>query len=160
MGSSAAIMRGKDMHGSGTRHPADGSDRRTKGFTLVELMVTCAIVAILFGIAVPSYAYFMKKSRRSDTESVLMDIAQREQQYLLDQRAYAPDLATLSTSVPTDVSSYYTIQICQTTTPCNAPGGTPPTFAVIATPIAGTAQAGDPTLTIDNNGARLPANVW
>ena len=87
-------------------------------------------------------------------------VAQREQQYLLDARAYAPNLATLSTSVSTDVTSYYTIQICQTTTPCAAPGGTPPTFAVIATPIAGTAQAGDYTLTLDHTGAKGPAGVW
>jgi type IV pilus assembly protein PilE len=131
-----------------------------RGFTLVELMVTVAIVAILLSIAVPSYAVFMKKSRRADTESSLMDIAQREQQYLIDARAYAPDIATLSTTVPADVSAYYTIQICQTTVPCAAPGGTPPTFAIIATPIAGTAQAGDYTLTLDNTGAKTPTSVW
>ena len=61
----------------------------------------------------------------------------REQQYLIDARAYAPDIATLGTNLPADVSAYYTIQICRTTVPCNPPGGTPPTFAIIATPIAG-----------------------
>ena len=134
--------------------------RRAAGFTLVELMIAVAVVAILTSIALPSYALYVKKSRRGEAESALMDIAQREQQYLLDARAYAPNLATLSTSVSTDVTSYYTIQICQTTTPCAAPGGTPPTFAVIATPIAGTAQAGDYTLTLDNTGAKGPAGVW
>ena len=131
-----------------------------RGFTLVELMVTVAIVAILFSIAVPSYALFMKKSRRGDAEATLMDIAQREQQYLLDARAYAPSVATLNTTVPVDVSAYYTIQICQTTVPCAAPGGTPPTFAIIATPIAGTQQAGDYTLSIDSTGAKAPTSVW
>lgn len=128
------------------------SDRLASGFTLVELMVTVAIVAILLGIAVPSYSLYMKRSRRGEAESALMDIAQREQTYLLDQRAYAPDLATLNTSVSSDVTFYYTVAI--------ATGATPPTFTVTVTPIAGTAQAGDYTLTIDNTGAKTPTNVW
>jgi type IV pilus assembly protein PilE len=148
------------MYGPGIDSTADTAERRTRGFTLVELMVVCAIAAILFAIAVPSYALFMKKSRRGDTESTLMDIAQREQQYLIDARAYAPDIATLNTTIPADVSAYYTVQICRTTAPCVAPGGTPPTFAIIATPIAGTAQAGDYTLTLDNTGAKTPTSVW
>jgi type IV pilus assembly protein PilE len=123
-------------------------------------MIAVAIVGILVGIAVPSYAAYMKRSRRGDTEATLMDIAQREQQYLLDARAYAPDIATLNTTLPADVSAYYTIQICQTTVPCNVPGGNPPAFAIIATPIAGTGQAGDFTLTLDNTGAKTPASVW
>jgi len=127
--------------------------------TLIELMVAVAIVSILVSIAVPSYALFMKKSRRGDTESTLLDIAQREQQYLIDARAYARDAATLNTTIPAVVSAYYTIQICRTTVPCTAPGGTPPTFAVIATPIAGTAQAGDYTLTLDSTGAKTPTSV-
>lgn len=148
------------MYELGIDSTADAAGSRMRGFTLVELMVAVAIVAILAAIAVPSYALFMKKSRRGDTESTLMDIAQREQQYLIDARAYAPDIATLNTTVPADVSAYYTIQICQTAVPCNPPGGTPPTFAIIATPIAGTAQAGDYTLTLDSSGAKTPTTVW
>src|ERR1700758_2207168 len=121
--------------------------RRRGGFTLVELMITVVIVAILASIAFPSYATFMKKSRRGDTEAALMDIAQREQQYLLDARAYAPNIAALGTAIPADVSAYYTITI-------NAPAAVPPTYTITATPIAGTAQAGDYTLTLDNTGAK------
>lgn len=135
---------------------------RSTGFTLIELMVACAVVAILAAIALPSYSLYMTKSRRSDTESMLMDIAQREQQYLIDARAYAPDTATLGTSLPTDVTDYYTITICQLAPPqpCNPPGGVPPTFVVVAAPIAGSPQASDYTLTLDNTGAKTPANVW
>lgn len=140
----------------------DRAHPRLCGFSLIELMIAVAIVAILTAIAVPSYAFFMKKSRRGDAEATLMDIAQRQQQYLNDVRAYAPTTAALSTTVPVDVSSYYTISICQTAppAPCNAPGGAPPAFVVIATPIAGSPQAGDYTLTLDNTGARGPAAAW
>lgn len=149
------------MHASGTCRTAHSAHSRTQGFTLVELMVVVAIVAILMVIAVPSYAYFMKQSRRADAEATLLDIAQREQQFLLDQRAYAATVTALNTTVPVDVSSYYTVTICQTSVGgCNPPGGAPPTFAVIATPIAGTVQAGDYTLTLDNTGAKTPTTVW
>ncbi len=148
------------MQGSGAHRTARSTRARMRGFTLIELMIVVVIVSILMMIAVPSYTYFMKKSRRGDAEATLMDIAQREQQYLNDARAYAPDVVTLNTTVPVDVSSYYTIQICQTSVPCTAPGGTPPTFVVIATPIAGSAQAGDYTLTLDNTGVRGPIQAW
>jgi type IV pilus assembly protein PilE len=152
---------GKNMDRSGDIQLRVGGRGGARGFTLIELMVVAAIVAVLMAIAVPSYAIFMKQSRRGSAESALMDIAQREQQYLIDARAYAPTPAALNTTIPADVSAYYTIQICQTSATCpTAPGGAPPTFAVIATPIAGTAQAGDPVLTIDNTGAKTPANLW
>jgi type IV pilus assembly protein PilE len=138
------------------------SGARERGFTLIELMIAVAIVAILMAIAVPSYAYFLKKSRRGDTEATLMDIAQREQQYLNDARAYAPSWTTFYAALPVDVSTYYTITICQLPPPaaCNPPGGAPPTFVVVATPIAGSPQAGDPTLTLDYAGVRGPASAW
>ena len=150
------------MYRPGTCRTADTARSRLRGMTLIELMVAVAIVSILVSIAVPSYALFMKKSRRGDTESTLMDIAQREQQFLIDARAYAPNVATLGTTVPADVTAYYTITICQLPPPvaCNPPGGAPPTFAVIATPIAGSPQAGDYTLTLDHTGAKTPTSVW
>jgi type IV pilus assembly protein PilE len=149
------------MHGPTKWRAACCAHTHTRGgFTLVEVMVTVAIVSILFAIAVPSYSIFMKRSRRADTEATMLDIAQREQQYLIDARAYAPDLPTLGTTLPADVSAYYTVQICQTTVPCAVPGGAPPTFAIIATPKAGTQQAGDFTLTVDSTGAKTPASVW
>ena len=131
------------------------------GFTLIELMVAVGIVAILAAIAYPSYLSQVKKSRRSAAEAVLMDIAQRQQQYLLDARSYAPDVPTLKATIPSDVASFYTVQICQSATgACTVPAGTPPAFAAVATPIAGTTQAGDVTLSIDNTGAKTPASVW
>ncbi len=137
-------------------------DRQT-GFTLIELMITVAVVAILAAIAYPVYTSAMIKGRRSDAESTLMDIAQREQQYLLDARAYAPDVTTLNVTIPTSVSQYYTITISTPagTAPAGSvPTGAAPTFVATATPIPGSPQASDVVLTIDNTGAKTPADVW
>jgi type IV pilus assembly protein PilE len=146
------------MQGSGTYRTGRSPRARVRGFTLIELMIVVVIVSILMAIALPSYSLYMKKSRRSDAEATLMDIAQREQQYLNDSRAYAPDTTTLAGGgtglVPSDVSTFYNVTI-------NAPAGaTPPTFVVTATPVATSAQAGDYTLTLDNAGVRGPAAAW
>jgi type IV pilus assembly protein PilE len=127
----------------------------SRGFTLIELMIAVAVVAILAMIAIPTYTAQMIKGRRSSAEAALLDIAQRQQQYMLDARSYAYSVTALNTTTPVNVSAYYTISIC----PCPAP--VPPViFTAIATPIAGTAQANDAVLTIDQTGAKAPANLW
>lgn len=125
-----------------------------RGFTLIELMVTVAIVGILAAIAYPSYQNYMIKSRRASAQAHLMDIAQRQQQYLLDVRGYAADLATLNVTTPSNVSTNYTITIA-------TPAGPPPTFTITATPIAGTPQATDGPLSINNTGVKTSTNnTW
>lgn len=124
-----------------------------KGFTLVELMVAVVIIGILASIVVPSYQDYLRKGRRAAAQAVLMDVAQKQQQYLLDARSYASDLSTLNISVPADVTKYYTITLA-------VGDGAPPTFTATATPNSGTDQASDPTLTIDNTGKKTPADKW
>jgi type IV pilus assembly protein PilE len=128
------------------------ADRRRRGFTLIELVVTMAIVAILAMIAIPSYNSFMMKGRRASAQSFLMDVAQREQQYLLDNRSYG-SLAQLNLPTPSDVDQFYTVTVVPT-------AGPPPTFTVTATPKAGTAQADDVTLTINEQNSKTPAGYW
>jgi type IV pilus assembly protein PilE len=144
-----------------SRARANARAPRIGGFTLIELMTTMAIVALLAAIAYPSYLSQMRKGRQSSAESALMDIAQREQQYLLDARSYAPDLPTLNYTVPPEVAPFYTIQICQTAaSPCTAPTVPATTFFVVGTPIAGTVQESAATLVINNTGAKTPSSVW
>jgi type IV pilus assembly protein PilE len=128
----------------------------SRGFTLIELMIAVAVVAILAMIAIPTYTAQMVKGRRSSAEAVLLDIAQREQQYLLDARSYAYSVAALNTTTPVNVSAYYTIDFL----PNPPPVAGPPIFTARATPIAGTAQANDAVLTIDQTGAKTPVGMW
>jgi type IV pilus assembly protein PilE len=127
------------------------------GFSLIELMVAVSIVAILAAIAYPSYLSHMAKSRRASAQAALMDVAQRQQQYLLDARGYAPDLDTLMNTPintwkpPPDVDPYYNVTMTYT-------AGPPPKFTATATPKG--VQASDFTLSIDSVGVKLPAGKW
>lgn len=123
------------------------------GFTLMELMIGVVIVGILTKIAVESYQSYMVKSTRAAAQSSLMDIAQRQQQYLLDTRAYASSVTALNTSVPTSVSTYYTVSV-------SASSGPPPAFTITATPVDSTRQVSDGALTIDQAGSKTPAAKW
>ena len=132
--------------------------RKTRGFTLIEIIVVVAIIGILAAIAIPSYQSHLRKGRRANAEAFLSDVASRQQQYLLDARTYAlgaTAIADLGMSVPVDVSDFYTV----TVTP--AAPTVPPTFTATATPPVGGVQAKDGTLAIDNTGAktRLVAGV-
>ena len=84
--------------------------KKVLGFTLIELMVACAIVAVLAMVAYPSYTSHLKKGRRASAQAALLDIAQRQKQYFVDTRSYAvdnggtPAYTTLKASVGSDVT--------------------------------------------------------
>ncbi|MDQ0589714.1 type IV pilin protein [Variovorax paradoxus] len=121
-----------------------------RGFTLIELMVTVAIVAILAAIAYPSYTSYIVRSNRSAAQGYMLELSNLQQRYLLDARTYAATLTALNSSVPSHVSSNYTV-----TTPLKT-GTTLPGFTVTATPI-GSQLARDTvcgTLTIDEAGTK------
>jgi len=57
----------------------------SRGFTLVELMVVIVIASILMAIAIPSYKNSIRKSRRTDAKTALLDLAGRERTLLQHQ---------------------------------------------------------------------------
>jgi type IV pilus assembly protein PilE len=121
--------------------------RRMFGFTLIEMMIAVAVIGILAMIAFPSYENYMRRAIRSQGQQFLMDLAQREEQFLLDQRAYTATLGTggLGMAVPTDVAANY-----QTPVIVADSSASPPTYLITLTPIAGGRMVTDGVLVINN----------
>lgn len=123
--------------------------RRNSGFTLIELMITVAIIAILMMVALPSYRDYTVRANRSAAASYVMEVANMQERNFLDERSYATSMADLGATTPTQVSSNFTIS----TTANNA--ATPPTYTVSAVPKSG--QASDDscgTLTLNSQGQK------
>lgn len=62
--------------------------RRTKGFSLIELMIAIAIVGILAGIAYPAYTDYVQRSKISEAVANLSDMRTKLEQFFLDRRTY------------------------------------------------------------------------
>jgi len=118
--------------------PLQSRKHSSFGFTLIELMVTVAVVSILATIAVTSYTSQVQKSRRTEAKSALLDLAGREERLFSTTNAYSSDEAFLGyATVSTPMTNmnfgngYYQLTAVATAT----------TYTLTANPVG--AQAGD-----------------
>jgi type IV pilus assembly protein PilE len=115
--------------------------RSSAGFTLIELMITVAIIGILAAIAYPSYTEYVKKTRRAEIAEVLTEQAQTL------ERSYSRNSGTYSgTTGLSTGNAYYTI-----TSTVNAQD-----FTLTAAPISTAMMNNDKcgSFVITNTGAR------
>ena len=97
--------------------------KNTKGFTLIELMIVVAIIAILAAIALPNYSRYVTRSKFAEAYSGLSNWQTRMEQYYQDQRAYscvAPPANTANFSFSVANSCLLTPQNCTAGVSCQS----------------------------------------
>jgi type IV pilus assembly protein PilE len=133
---------------------------RQAGFTLIELMVVVAIVAIVFAFAFPSYERYVVRAKRAVGQNVLMQVADRQQQFFMDNKRFAADLTNLgftanpfivdddgASTVAGDVDAVYSLALSNVTAT---------TWTATATPLNGqlSRDTSCGNLTINQAGAK------
>lgn len=134
-------------------------NRNLQGFTLIEMMITVAIVGILAAIAYPSYQNSVTKSRRAEGKSLLLDAAAREERFFAQYNQYTGTIVGasgctgsgcgLNYTGTASANNYYVLSVAV------APAANPITYTLTAT--ANGTQATDlscASFILDNLGAR------
>ena len=84
---------------------------KLSGFTLIELMITVAILAIVAAVAIPSYTNYVDRGKRAEARTALLDIAARQERFYSNNRQYAANLNDLNIAGTQSENGYYTLSV-------------------------------------------------
>lgn len=122
------------------------------GFTLIELMITVAIIAIIAAIAYPSYQEQVRETRRANAQADLLELSSYMERYYTERFSYAGAALPFNTSPKQGGSTFYNLSF----PPAN-PGANSYTIQAVPTGSQGNDRCG--TLTINEVGQRNSGGV-
>jgi type IV pilus assembly protein PilE len=136
-----------------------GLRRRMIGFTLIEVMITVAIIGILSAVALPSYQSYIQKSRRSEARVILMDAASKQEQYILNFRTYTTTMTALGYATSPAISETGLYSVAAVAGAC---GNIARCYTLTATAVTGKGQDKDTkcrSFSLDSTGTKTSKNA-
>ena len=122
------------------------------GVTLIELLITIAIVGIIAAVALPLYNDNVTESRRSDGYAAILNVQSQMERHMFDNNSYPEELSDMAGFAANSIDSdegYYAVSIVTPTAACPVTS----CYQILGT--AQGAQATDGNLELHSDGTKV-----